>query len=149
MAVLASTDERNAIAEIAESWIGVPYHHQGRTRIGCDCIGLLIGVWCEWSGEDAPEAVVYAPDWHIKTPDLLHNSVSSYMHEVEDHGPGDVLLFTVGSSRLPRHTGIVSTDPSRIVHAYSLRSMNKAGQTVKKTTYQSFDLHSAWRAEAI
>jgi cell wall-associated NlpC family hydrolase len=30
-----------------DTWEGVPYLHQGSTRDGCDCIGLLIGCWLE------------------------------------------------------------------------------------------------------
>lgn len=28
------------LIEDARSWIGVPFHHQGRSRLGIDCIGL-------------------------------------------------------------------------------------------------------------
>ena len=30
------------IIEEARSWIGVPFHHQGRTKSGCDCIGIVL-----------------------------------------------------------------------------------------------------------
>ncbi|MFL5163197.1 MAG: peptidase P60, partial [Microvirga sp.] len=30
----------------ARSWIGTPYRHQASLKgIGCDCLGLLRGVW--------------------------------------------------------------------------------------------------------
>lgn len=32
------------LIEDARSWIGVPYHHQGRSRAGIDCIGLVIAL---------------------------------------------------------------------------------------------------------
>jgi len=34
---LISVDE---LIERARAWIGVPFHHQGRSRAGIDCIGL-------------------------------------------------------------------------------------------------------------
>ena len=34
----------NIIIKEARSWIGVPFHHQGRTKSGCDCIA--IGMAC-------------------------------------------------------------------------------------------------------
>ncbi len=52
------------IVALAEAWIGTPYRHQGATNgVGCDCIGLVRGIWRELYGVE-PEAVPpYAPDW--------------------------------------------------------------------------------------
>ena len=49
---------------IAETWIGTPYRHQGAVKgVGCDCLGLIRGIWRELYGQE-PEAVpAYAPDW--------------------------------------------------------------------------------------
>ena len=33
--------KRREIVAAARDWVGVPYRHQGRTRNGIDCIGLL------------------------------------------------------------------------------------------------------------
>ena len=42
----ASGGER--VVELARSWIGTPYVHQASVRgVGCDCLGLLRGVWRE------------------------------------------------------------------------------------------------------
>lgn len=38
---------RDRIVEIARTWVGVPYRHQGRTRQYVDCIGFIIGVGAE------------------------------------------------------------------------------------------------------
>ena len=36
---------------IAYSWIGTPYRHQAsRKGVGCDCLGLVLGVWRELYG---------------------------------------------------------------------------------------------------
>lgn len=32
------------VIEEAHGWLGVPFRHQGRTRTGVDCVGLIIGV---------------------------------------------------------------------------------------------------------
>jgi cell wall-associated NlpC family hydrolase len=34
--------EPNAIIAAARSWLGVPWRHQGRTRQGVDCAGLVV-----------------------------------------------------------------------------------------------------------
>ena len=52
------------IVAVAETWIGTPYRHQGATRgIGCDCIGLIRGIWRELYGEEPEPVGPYAPDW--------------------------------------------------------------------------------------
>ena len=35
----------------ARGWLGTPYHHQASLKgVGCDCLGLLRGVWREVIG---------------------------------------------------------------------------------------------------
>lgn len=36
--------EPNVIIEHARAWLGVPFLHQGRSRSGVDCVGLVIQV---------------------------------------------------------------------------------------------------------
>ncbi len=52
------------VQAIAGTWIGTPYRHQGAMKgVGCDCLGLVRGIWRELYGQE-PEAVpAYAPDW--------------------------------------------------------------------------------------
>ena len=54
---------RATIVAEARAWIGTPYRHQGSLKgIGCDCLGLVRGVWRAVAGAE-PEAVpAYAPD---------------------------------------------------------------------------------------
>ena len=47
---------RDEIVEAARAWLGTPYHHQASLRgVGCDCLGLVRGVWRELYGPE-PEA---------------------------------------------------------------------------------------------
>ena len=52
------------VVEAARGWIGTPYVHQACIRgVGCDCLGLIRGLWRDLIGPE-PEAVpAYAPDW--------------------------------------------------------------------------------------
>lgn len=65
MVARLSRDEVRARAlEIAQSWIGTPYRHQASRRgVGCDCLGLVIGVWGELYGERIAARRTYSPDW--------------------------------------------------------------------------------------
>ena len=51
------------IVSAARRWIGTPFHHRASVHgVGCDCLGLVIGVWREVGGP-AVDVPVYAPDW--------------------------------------------------------------------------------------
>ena len=57
-------DQGQRIVAVARGWIGTPYRHQGsRKGVGCDCLGLVRGVWAEVTGEQAQDPGAYAPDW--------------------------------------------------------------------------------------
>src|SRR3569833_631271 len=44
--MMASHLTRTAIVTEARSWIGTRYRHQGSMKgVGCDCLGLVRGVW--------------------------------------------------------------------------------------------------------
>ena len=52
------------VVEIARSWIGTPYHHQASVKgVGCDCVGLVRGVWRELIGPEPEAAPSYSRDW--------------------------------------------------------------------------------------
>ena len=51
------------IAE-ARSWIGTPYRHQASLKgVGCDCLGLVRGVWRTLYGEEPERMPAYSRDW--------------------------------------------------------------------------------------
>ena len=55
---------RASIVASARGWIGTPYRHQASLRgLGCDCLGLVRGVWREVIGPEPEEPGPYAPDW--------------------------------------------------------------------------------------
>ena len=56
-------DAENIVAA-ARGWIGTPYLHQASVKgAGCDCLGLLRGVWRELAGEEPEAAPPYSQDW--------------------------------------------------------------------------------------
>ena len=59
-----SAEIRNRIIAEARGWIGTPYMHQASLKgIGCDCLGLLRGVWRAIHGTEPEPPPAYAPDW--------------------------------------------------------------------------------------
>jgi NlpC/P60 family putative phage cell wall peptidase len=52
---------RNTIIAEARSWIGTPYHHQAALKgVGCDCLGLVRGVWRAVYGADPEHPPAYS-----------------------------------------------------------------------------------------
>ena len=55
------TDWPACIVREARTWLGTPYLHQASVRgAGCDCLGLVRGVWRALYGRE-PEAVPQRP----------------------------------------------------------------------------------------
>lgn len=61
MSCVCST--RAAIVAEARGWIGTPYRHQASLKgVGCDCLGLVRGVWRNCIGDEPETPPPYAPD---------------------------------------------------------------------------------------
>ena len=108
------------IAAAALGWTGTPYRHQGSRRgVGCDCLGLVRGVWREVYGGEAEMPGAYAADW-AETGEGDPLVEAARRHCIEKGGDvaaGDLLLFRI-RPRLPaRHCGIAIA-PDRFLHAY-------------------------------
>lgn len=111
------------VLEIARSWIGTPYRHQGRMKgAGCDCIGLIIGVWEELYGS-LPKGIkipAYTPAWAEETrKSLMVAFAAQYLEPVPltDCMPGDVLMFSMLRNGPTKHAGLLSGE-KKIIHAY-------------------------------
>jgi NlpC/P60 family putative phage cell wall peptidase len=115
-----------AIVAEALSWVGTPYRHQGsRKGVGCDCLGLICGVWRAVYGEEPERPGAYAPDWaEAGGEDLFLAAARRHCREKEIGGPtpGDLLLFRWRPHLPAKHAGIL-VDPDRFVHAYQGHSV--------------------------
>lgn len=114
------------IAEIARTWIGTPYRHQSAVKgEGCDCLGLLRGVWAEYYGaHDYSPLPNYSPRWgeHLKKEDLWIQVGAQHftlLHATPSVlSPGQVLFFRMSRNMAVKHCAIVGT-PETMIHAYS------------------------------
>jgi len=110
------------IIEAARAWIGTPYQHQASCRgAGCDCLGLIRGVWRDLYGMEPEAAPPYAMDWaETEAAEMMRDAARRHMREIApgEAGPGDVLMFRMVRNGPARHAGILS-DPGHIIHACS------------------------------
>jgi NlpC/P60 family putative phage cell wall peptidase len=113
------------VVAAARGWIGTPYLHQCSTReAGCDCLGLLRGVWREVIGPE-PEAIpAYTQDWsEPQGEERLWRAALRHLtpKPLAEEAPGDVLLFRMREGAVAKHLGLQArTGPkASFVHAYS------------------------------
>jgi NlpC/P60 family putative phage cell wall peptidase len=111
------------VVQIARRWIGTPYLHQASLcGAGCDCLGLLRGVWRDL-GRDEPEAAPnYAPDWAEATAqETLYTALARHFDEVPaaEAAPGNVALFRMLPHGPAKHCGIVAerAGAATLIHA--------------------------------
>ncbi len=111
---------RADIVAAALRWIGTPYRHQAAVRgAGCDCLGLVRGVWREVYGAEPEAPPPYSPDWGEagRTEHIL-DAARRNMRELSPcvAHPGDVLVFRMVEGRIAKHMAIVAYDRT-IIHA--------------------------------
>lgn len=99
------------IVATARGWLGTPYRHLSATKgAGCDCLGLIRGVWAELYGV-LPEVPNYRADARDQR-DLLAAAEARLARA--ELGAGTIVIFRLGAA--PRHCGIM-TGPNRFIHA--------------------------------
>jgi len=112
---------REEIVAAARLWLGTPYHHQASLRgVGCDCLGLVRGIWRDLLGSEPELPPPYAPGWaESLRRETLADAAMRHLRRVENAAaqPGDVLLFRWRSHLPAKHCAILS-EPGRIIHAH-------------------------------
>lgn len=112
---------RAAVLAEAEAWLGTPYRHQASRRgVGCDCLGLVRGVWRALYGSEPETPGPYAADWaEAGAGDALFDAARRHLTEIgpQDGAPGDLLVFRWRPHLPARHLGIAA-EGGRFIHAY-------------------------------
>ncbi|MEL6531719.1 MAG: NlpC/P60 family protein [Pseudomonadota bacterium] len=115
----------SAVVKAARSWLGTPYRHQASCRgAGCDCLGLIRGVWRDCFGDEPEATPPYSMDWSEPSGrELLWDAAGRHLQiqPISHVAPGDVLLFRMRSGAVAKHLGIqAKTGPlPTFIHAYS------------------------------
>jgi NlpC/P60 family putative phage cell wall peptidase len=132
---MSATDPERVIAA-ARGWLGTPYHDQASVKgVGCDCLGLVRGVWREVVGPEPLALPPYSRDWgETGSREPLAEAARRVMAElpVTAVSPGALLLFRMRTGAVAKHCGIV-TAPDRFVHA------------TERTGVVEVPLDAAWR----
>lgn len=108
---------RLGVIQEAMTWIGTPYHHEGRIRgAGVDCGMFLLEVFEAEGLIPHIDPAPYPHDWHLhKSAEIYLGHVLEHCQKVETPLPGDVALFKYG--RCLSHGGIM-LDGRSMIHSY-------------------------------
>jgi NlpC/P60 family putative phage cell wall peptidase len=111
------------VVTLARGWIGTPYVHQSARRgAGCDCLGLVRGLWRELHGAE-PEAVpAYSMDWdEAQGEERLWAAALRHLIPAPAEAAGDVLLFRMRAGAVAKHLGVQSAvgAGAAFIHAYA------------------------------
>ena len=125
---------RGRVLAAARGFIGTPYRHQGsRKGVGCDCLGLVRGIWRELYGSEPEAPGPYTPDWAERADgEPLIEAATRHLLpiDVADALPGDLVLFRWRTGATAKHCGILDDSLSgdggsgggeaglRLIHAY-------------------------------
>lgn len=108
---------REAIVAEARTWLGTPWHHEGRVKgAGVDCAQLLIAVYSAVGLIDAYVPEHYPPDWHLhRAEPIFLNELLRHCEPSDVGKPGDIAMFKFGQQLA--HGAIVVRDKV-VIHAW-------------------------------
>jgi NlpC/P60 family putative phage cell wall peptidase len=120
-----SSSIQHLILTEAYQWLGTPYRHgAARKQVGCDCLGLIRGVWREVYGNEPEKPATYAPDWaELSETEPLLDAARKYMasrpmpSDIQDILPAQVLIFRWQPTMAAKHIAIMGQE-GRFIHAY-------------------------------
>lgn len=116
-----AADTAGLVLAEASQWLGTPYRHQGsRKGVGCDCLGLVLGIWRGLYGAEPESPGAYAADWaEAGAGERLLEAARRHCLEqpLAELAPGDLMLFRWRDHLPAKHAGVFAGD-GRFIHAY-------------------------------
>lgn len=117
------------IVGAARAWLGTPYRHQASTLgAGCDCLGLIRGVWRALYGSEPVKMPNYSADWREAHSGLLDAAEALMRRAAGEPGAGQLVLFRLQRNLPPRHCGIMIAH-DRFIHAQERIGVVEANMT--------------------
>lgn len=115
---------RSGIVLEARGWIGTPYIHQAMLKgVGCDCLGLVRGVWAALYGQTPETPPPYSADWaEAGGVETLRDAALRHLAPgaTDAIRPGDVLLFRWRAHVPAKHLAIAAGEGAALsmIHAH-------------------------------
>jgi len=119
--IMDAAVSRDAVVAEARSWIGTRYRHQASVKgVGCDCLGLVRGVWRNCFGDEPEAPPAYAPDWaEASGAETLAAAALRHLVPIalDRFDRADVLLFRWRDGCVAKHAAIASS-AATMIHAH-------------------------------
>jgi NlpC/P60 family putative phage cell wall peptidase len=122
---------------------------------GCDCLGLLRGVWRDLMGDEPESAPPYSEDWAESSGrEDMYAAFKRHFEEIDPLllAPGDIALFRMLTRSPAKHCGIIGRElplPLRVERACCPRAVRGRGMTLihsrANTRVTEEPLTAAWR----
>lgn len=125
----------SVVVKAARLWLGTPYVHQASCKgAGCDCLGLLLGLWREFHGMLPAPVPAYTNDWsETSGEERLLDAARAHLTErtLTDAALGDILIFRMRTGSVAKHVGLQTQvlPSARFLHAYSGRGVTEGALT--------------------
>ena len=119
------------VVRAARMFLGTPYRHQASVPgAGCDCLGLLRGVWRALYGTEPETMPPYRADMRdpLNAGALRDAAERLLVPETGDLAAGQVMLFRLHRAVEPKHCGIL-VSPDRFIHAQERLGVVEANLT--------------------
>jgi cell wall-associated NlpC family hydrolase len=109
---------RKLVCEVAMSYLGTPFHHQGRFKgVGLDCAGLIVGISqeCKLYKDKVEDIKGYSriPDGKTLRDVLLKGTKGE--KPISELKEGDIILMRF--HREPQHLGLYMPN-NQMIHSY-------------------------------
>lgn len=109
------------IVDAAQRWLGTPFVHQAsQCHYGCDCLGLIRGIWREVIGQEPCDI----PHYDVgrlcdRQARLLETQLDCWFFSCafDFECAGSVIGFSLGQGKGMNHLGIL-TGQSMMIHAH-------------------------------
>jgi cell wall-associated NlpC family hydrolase len=130
----------SALIDAARAYLGTPFMHQGRSRHGLDCIGLLV---C--AARDAGAHIEDRTNYPRDPNGLLPIELDRQFDAVDARMPGDILLMRFAGE--PQHIALYTG--ATLIHSYaSIRRVVEHRLDIKwaRRIVQTYRIkEAAWR----
>jgi NlpC/P60 family putative phage cell wall peptidase len=115
----------------ARKFLGTRYRHQASTvGAGCDCLGLLRGIWRGLYGTEPITVPPYRAD--MRDPAYaagLREAAERFLRPTDDDlAAGQVVLFRLGNVPEAKHCGVM-VSATRFIHAQERLGVAEANLT--------------------
>lgn len=119
----------NTLFQMANVWLNVPFRLHGRSKNGCDCVGLVIGILYEnglmsKNTFTALNKIKYGTNLSKINYHNLASMISMFFIKTNDISKTD--LITIKTKNSPIHFVIYNNKTNEIIH-----TTNEIGKTIK------------------